>query len=286
MRPEDAPQSPVELACQYIALHVRRTAGPRWLQGPLPTPLLREPSSPPPPPPGVRLFAERRLLRIPEAVPRALVAWWRGERRVELLFHVPTARDVLALQARGLRCVSLLDDHINPAPHADGLAFAIHDLCHLEKFADPAQHTAQVGFFAKVHRAADDPRFRAIEEGLDQAWESDRDHVIADMNGSAVFLLLALKSKLKMAIRRSVAAARGDASAPRGPLSPAEQQAYDAALETLLEALDIRGPARDAARAISARGGAPNAETTLYQHLYAAGEAALATEGRGPDARL
>jgi hypothetical protein len=281
MRPEDAPQSPVELACEYITLHVRRTAGPRWLQGPLPTPLLNEPS-----PPAVRLFAERRLLRIPEAVPRALIAWWRGVRRVELLFHVPTARDVLALQARGLRCVSLLDEHIDPAPHADGLAFAIHDLCHLEKFADPAQHTAQVGFFAKVHRALEDPRFRAIEEKLDQAWESDRDHVVADMNGSAVFLLLALKSKLKMAIRRSLARARGDASAPRGPMLPEEQHAYDAALETLLEALDVRGPASDAARALSSRGGAPNAETTLYQHLYAAGEAALASEARATDAHL
>jgi hypothetical protein len=47
---------------------------------------------------------------------RGLFAWDRGLRPVDLLFEVPPARRVLALQARGRRCVCLLDDAAARAP--------------------------------------------------------------------------------------------------------------------------------------------------------------------------
>jgi hypothetical protein len=72
---------------------------------------------------------------------------------------------VLALQARGRRCVCLLDDaaalaHGDPR-HRDGLAFALHDLCHLEKFVAPEHHAGQVGFFRLVERALETPAMAA-----------------------------------------------------------------------------------------------------------------------------
>jgi hypothetical protein len=192
---------------------------------------------------------------------------------------------VLDLQAKGRRCVSLLDDAdaTTPAPHEDGLAFAVHDLCHLEKFADPAQHAAQVGFFASVRRALDDPRFQELESSLGAQWAEDRNYVIADMNGSAVFLFLALKSKLKIALRRSLAGTEKPADAaasPRTPVTPEEQRAYADAVELLLTALgiEIEGPIADAARAITSRGGAPGAEVALYNHFLAAGTKALSIQ--------
>src|SRR5262249_9657116 len=144
--------------------------------------------------PWVRLFAERELYRIARAVHEALVGWADGQRPLALLFHVPSPREVLALQARGRRCVSLLAPEIDPSPHEDGLAFATHDLCHSEKFMAPEHHEAQVGFFALVDRAMADPRWGALEQPFDSAWAADRDHVIADMNGSAAFLFVALKN--------------------------------------------------------------------------------------------
>ena len=269
------PDPSAELACDYIAARVRRASGARWLQGRRNPPLPCDH-----PAPSVRLFAEHRLRRLPEAVPQALLAWSRGERRVDLLFHVPSARDVLALQARGRRCVSLLDDAnaASAAPHEDGLAFAVHDLCHLEKFADPAQHAAQVGFFAAVSRALDDPRFQELEASLDARWAEDRGYVIADMNGSAVFLFLALKSKLKIAIRRSLA---GGAEAPASPLRPEEQRAYAEAVDLLLATLGLEGPIADAARALTTKNTAPEAEVTLYNYFYSAGEAVLQSLDRG-----
>jgi hypothetical protein len=274
--PSKPTEHPAELASSYIAERVRRASGSRWLQGRRNPPLPCDHPSP-----SVRLFAEHRLRLLPEAVPRALLAWSKGERRVDLLFHVPSARDVLALQARGRRCVSLLDDAddaddvTSAAPHKDGLAFAVHDLCHLEKFADPAQHTAQVGFFAAVHRALDDPRFQELEASLDPRWAEDRGYVIADMNGSAVFLFLALKSKLKIAVRRSLAGIDRSAEAAASPLSPEERRAFEGAVDVLLATLGLEGPVADAARSLATRGGAPDAEVKLYQFFYAAGEAAL-----------
>jgi hypothetical protein len=121
------------------------------------------------------------------------------------LFHVPSPREVLALQALGRRCVSLLAPGVDPSPHVDSLAFATHDLCHLEKLMAPEHHQAQVGFFALLDQAMADPRWQALEQPFDSAWMADRDHVMADMNGSAAFLFVPPKNKLKLAVRRRIA---------------------------------------------------------------------------------
>ncbi len=260
-----------ELACVYVAARVHRAAGARWLQAkrspPLPTGKLA---------PAVRIFAEREIWRLPRAVPSALCAWADGARPVDLLFRVPTPRELLRLQARGRRCVSLLDDDVSAAPHADGLAFAIHDLCHLEKFVDPAHHTEQVGFFALLDRGLDHPRFAAVQASLDDAWIDDRDHVLADMNGSAVFLYLVLKSKLKLALRRRIARDRGRAPPLGGPLDPAEAEACDDAYDALHEALELPDEVVAAARALSSRHDAELAAPRLLAWFRGAGESRLA----------
>jgi hypothetical protein len=261
--------SGAELACIYIAERVRRSAGGRFLQAELRPPLPSTSTSP-----WVRLFAEHALYRIPSAVPQALLSWAEGSRPVDLLFHVPSPGDVLSVQARGRRIVSLLEDGIPTAPHEDGLAFAVHDLCHLEKFMDPAHHIEQVGFFALLDRAMQGGRWDALDASLDPAWLVDRDHIIADMNGSAAFLYLTLKNKLKLAVRRRLARARGG-PCPSGPLDPDEVQACDAAYEVLLDLLDLRGEARAAARALSRRQGGEALAARLCAHFTEAGVAAI-----------
>lgn len=263
--------SDAELACTYVAARTHRKAGARWLQARRTTPIALASIAP-----SVRLFADREIWRLPPAVPSALCAWADGARRVDLLFRVPTARELLRLQSIGRRCVSLLDDGISTAPHEDGLAFAVHDLCHLEKFVDEAHHAEQVGFFALLDQGLDHPRFEALQATLDAAWIDDRDHVLADMNGSAVFLFLVLKSKLKLAIRRHVARERGAPAPSGGPLDPAEAEACESAYESLHEALALPDTAVAAARALSSRHDAELAAPRLLAWFRAVGEARLA----------
>jgi hypothetical protein len=253
------------LACEYIATRVRQKAGPRWLQG-----AVREHRAPAPTAPAVRLFAEQRLLGVKACVAQGLVAWARGEREVDVLFSIPTARAVLGRQARGRRCVSLLAEGVNTAPHEDGLAFAIHDLCHLEKFVAPEHFHGQRGFFAHVDRVIDGQAWRAFEEGFDEAWATDRDYVVSDMNGSAIFLFSALKMKLKMAVRRKLAREEGRSAPTGGALSPGEVEAFAAAMETLLDLFEFRGAVRDAAAAVSTKHDAPGAARALLAYFEAA----------------
>jgi hypothetical protein len=271
-----------ELACVYVADRARRASAGRWLEGPRRPALDVAPGAPE----VVRLFAERELHRLPRTVGDALVAWAGGRRRAEVCFTLPSPRAVLAMQARGLRCVSLLEDERVPGgpiaglPRAgayggQGLGFAVHDLCHLDKFADPAHHVEQVGFFAALDRALADPRWAVAEAGLDDGvWRDDRDHVLADMNGSAVFLYVVLRNKVKLAARRQIARARGG-TAPRGPLDAEEARAYAEATAALIDALGITGDARDAAWALTSKHDAEGAAGRLSAWFEARGTEAV-----------
>ena len=66
----------------------------------------------------------------------------------------------------------------------------------------PAHHAGQVGFFRLVERALETPAMAALDRELDDRWRADCDYIIADMNGSAVFLLAALQTRLGLAARR------------------------------------------------------------------------------------
>jgi hypothetical protein len=178
-------------ACRFVVERVRAAAGRRWRQGARRPPLPCASTAP-----EARLLAERRLCGVPEPAARALVAWADGRRPALLLREEPTPRQVLALTARGRRPVSLL-------ARADGLAFALHDLCHLEKFADPAHHTAQVRLFARLDALVDGPEWAALEAGLDGDWRAHRDHVLADMNGAAAYLFVVLRARLRDACARA-----------------------------------------------------------------------------------
>jgi hypothetical protein len=212
--------------------------------------------------------------RVSKPVARALVAWGNGF-PVELLTEVPSALALLRLQAEGRRCVSLLPHGVDTAPHADAFAFAVHDLCHLDKFIDAEHHRGQVGFFACLHRAVLEPGWAAFEAGFDATFTRDWHHVAADMNGSAVFLFAALKMKLKMAARRRVAPLEGGRPDQGGPLTTNEARSYATFLEDLLHLLRLHGDVADAARRTSTRRDDPAAALTLLRYFEELGEATL-----------
>ena len=263
----------VEQACAYVIDKARASSGRLFDQGPRVPPFATRSSSP-----AVRFIAERRIHRVSSAVVRALMAWAQGF-PVDLWTEVPPAATVLALQAAGRRCVSLLPDGADTRPHDDALAFTVHDLCHLDKFIDPEHHRGQVGFFSCLDRAVQGPRWREFEGNFDPIFIDDWHHVAADMNGSAVFLFAALKMKLKMASRRRVAQASGGRPDGGGPLTAIEARAYGDWLEELLDLLRLYGEIAEAARRTSARRDDPDAAVTLLRHFEEMGDNVLLREG-------
>ena len=242
-----------ERASVFVASHVRERHPHTWLQG------ARKPAFPcESSVPDVRLFAETRVKSVSEPAARALVEAAHGRRPVHVLDRKIAPRDLLALQARGERCVSILRE----PDLEDPLEFALHDLCHLEKFVDESTYAGQVGFFAALHRADLDTRFAH----LDDAWKKDFEHVSADMNGSPVFLFAALKMKLKMAARREVARLRGTPERVGGALDDDEARAFAALQTALFDALELPERGRIAGDAVSARRDAP--EDALWIHGY------------------
>ena len=270
-RPMDptAVLSDAERACAYVIDKVRASSGRLFHQGARVPPLPSTSTSP-----VVRFIAERRIHRISTSVARALLAWAEGF-FVELRTDVPPATRVLALQARGRRCVSLLPDGADTGPHDGVLAFAIHDLCHLDKFIDAEHHRGQVGFFACLHQAVEGRSWGAFEATFDATFSRDWQHVAADMNGSSVFLFSALKMKLKMAVRRRLGADEHRCPDPCGPLTPVELNAYNRSLEEMLALLSLHGDVAEAARRTSARRDAPADARRLLAHFEEVGDHAL-----------
>ena len=189
--------------------------------------------------PEVRFVAERRLRGVPVEAARALCGWADGTRKAELWPSMPTPRELLALSARGWRCVSLVD-----------LNFVLHDLCHLEKFA--VDHHGQVGFFAELQRAMNDPRWAGIEAGLDAEWAHERDRVMCDMNASPIFLWCGLRSRLAQACERAGVPDR---------------------LDALIDVLQLPD---ELARAVVSRQSSRAASHALARHFAVIGERALA----------
>jgi hypothetical protein len=271
-----------ELACEFLLSHLERKVGRTSRQGRRVPPLVTRSQSP-----AVRIVAEQRLYRVPSAVAEVLVAWADGL-AVELFFSVPGTRRVLELQAEGRRCVSLLPPHESPRPHEDALAFLLHDLCHLAKFVDPQHYTGQVGFFALTLGAMSASGWPAFGGRFDQTFQDDLAHVIADMNGSAIFLFAALKMKLKMAARRRAARLAGNEAPASGPLTPGELAAYHEALEEFLYLFDLDRSLNDAAARVSTRRDHPDEALRLLGFFRAIGSSVLQKRwgsALGPTAR-
>ena len=220
----------------------------------------------------LEFLTRQRVRCVPRRAMRGLLAWASGF-PVELREDVPRADEVLALQASGRRCVSLLPDGVSPEPHASGLDFLIHDLCHLDKFQEPEHHEEQVGFFASLLALRENSDFQRLEGLLDSTFAEDRDRLSADVNGSAVYLFALLKMKLKMAARRRYARLAGVSVRVSGPLDANEQAVFEELENALYACLGFDEELRCAARATSARRDDSGAAATLAHEFRLRGRA-------------
>jgi hypothetical protein len=223
----------------------------------------------------LEFLTRQRVRCVPRRALRGLFAWANGF-PVDLREDVPRADEVLALQAAGRRCVSLLPDGVSPEPHASGLDFLIHDLCHLDKFQEPEHHEEQVGFFASLLALRESSGFQRLEGLLDSTFAEDRDRLAADVNGSAVYLFALFKMKLKMAARRRHARLAGVPVRVSGPLDAGERAVFEELEEAICGCLGFDDDLRIAARRTSARRDDVDAASHIEAEFRRRGRVALA----------
>ena len=258
-QPLESWANPGELAAAYVVYGAKRTAGKRWQQGPRDTPFATRLGCSD----VVQFLAENRVFRVEHQVAQCLVAWDAGDRPLDLLAHVPAPLEVLRAQSQGRRFVSLLPEGADPGLQPSVFEFALHDLCHAEKYLDPAHHLGQVGFFAALYAAVATAAWHELVAPFDAEWPAEWAHVAADMNGSAVFLFSALRRKVYLA-------------AGRAGLPVADSH------ELLFEAMALHGEVREAARAFTIH---PRADPevsraraeTLLAGFVARGEVAMSS---------
>ena len=152
-------------------------------------------------------------------VTAALSEWLRGGWPLHLLLRVPSPEEVLRLQARGTRPVTVVADHrraLQPLrAKPDAFAFLIHDLEHAHKFFHPPRlHEAQRRFFRLL--------LAASEAGLFDVYRGDPGfadrfaYLISDMNTHPVHGFRYLGAVLIECLLRREGRGPKDALSPRG----------------------------------------------------------------------
>ena len=158
-------------------------------------------------------FCERSLRSIPLAVTKSLWAWSVGNYPLILREDIPESAEVLEMQTRGQRCVSVL---MKPAElrsfveGRDALAFTVHDLIHADHFfRDPEQAKAQIQFSRHLLKLGQRPELRLLISE-DSEFRNQWNYLISDMNSVPLHLFKTLKAMLLGAHKRAARISSGE----------------------------------------------------------------------------
>lgn len=113
------------------------------------------------------LLANWQLKMVPQKAQCTLQHWARKNWNLQIFSRPLEWKEVLALQASGSRCVTVITDPKDLANHVlnerDPWSFTIHDLEHgFQFFSDPVMHRAQSGFYLKTLQALNQGLFSAV----------------------------------------------------------------------------------------------------------------------------
>jgi hypothetical protein len=140
------------------------------------------------------IFANFALKSTPLAVNRALLSWYDGSNGLELMFRIPSPKEVLLQQKCGRRCVTaLIDDRISKyiLGERDALSFTMHDLVHADHFFHHNEcYQGQLAFYGLL-----DMTFAYFDLSHEK-FLSEFEYLISDMNAYAIHLLKCLKSAM------------------------------------------------------------------------------------------
>lgn len=145
-------------------------------------------------------FNSSLLKGIPQAGIDPLLKWFVGLYPLTIYDRVPIATEILDLQCRGRRCVSIFlksDDFLNCYQRGrDPFSFLLHDFFHAHHFmSEPKSYWAQVGFsnFFRLILELEVVRSLQIE---DQDFKRELEYLYSDMNAEVCFLFVSFRAIL------------------------------------------------------------------------------------------
>ncbi|GEM_PF-1685692 len=186
---------------------------------------------------------------IPLAVARSLRFWEAGLYPLQLLTTIPEPEDVLVMQARGQRCLSMLieEGQIGGLTEdgRDALGFIVHDLIHADHFfADQEKAQAQVHFCQKLLRTLELPQIQSMLT-TDPVFKKEFHYLMSDMNSVPLHLLKTLKAVLLGYFKRR-------AELPfTSPLPAAAEAEFQTLFETVLAPWQFSAEALRAAQRLN-----------------------------------
>ncbi len=146
---------------------------------------------------------------IPLAVNRALWGWQLGVYPLQCLTYIPTPLELLEMQSKGFRCVSLITDYdFTVANHGrDPLGFVLHDLIHADHFFKCQELAeSQIIFSQKILIGLKKGEFSPYWE-KDPTFKKEFTYLISDMNSHPQHLeqtLTAIMNSARMRAQNKV----------------------------------------------------------------------------------
>ncbi len=133
-------------------------------------------------------------------VQRCLLAWHERRYQLELVRTLPSAKEILTLQATGKRYVSLFspcDTYPANTGHSDPVDFLIHDLLHADHFfSQPGLFQGQKKFYQYLLQTCEHPLLIKAQNE-DPEFKRSFEYLCSDMNSHPVHLLKTLKAILR-----------------------------------------------------------------------------------------
>jgi hypothetical protein len=146
------------------------------------------------------LFSFYNLKAIPESINRTMINWIQGRWKIELMDYIPIPRELLALQVKNTRCVTVITDpqQIDSLVFnvRDPLSFVLHDLMHADQFFNQMEsQKGQLGFYRLIHTIYDRTELRQLLK-KDSDFKKEFEYVTTDMNAYVIHLFKCFKSSI------------------------------------------------------------------------------------------
>jgi hypothetical protein len=148
----------------------------------------------------IELFSYFNLKAVPESINRTMLNWYRGIWSIVCLMHIPSPRELLKLQVKNTRCITVITDPLKIdsliLKSRDPLSFLLHDLMHADQFF--SQHESlvgQLGFYYLIDSIYDRSELKTILK-KDLNFKKEFEYISSDMNAYVIHLFKCLKSSI------------------------------------------------------------------------------------------